>query len=210
MRKLTRTAFLALAALALPACLSLGGEGPPKIRRHSIDLPEIIVAAEEPIFGPIIVKEFASRGRYEPRVLVTDGPGQVEYLELDRWVEEPSDAVTTVIRELLASSGKFEAVAASTSEMQTDQVLDGSLIACDVVRDGAGPWRVRFAVRLEATQRSTGEMIVARAYEAERTLPGAGTEGLGAAMGDCVADVVQQALADWTYKHEIDPITRAE
>ena len=92
--------------------------------------------------------------------------------------------------------------------MQTDQVLDGSLIACDVVRGGDGPWRVRFAVRLEATQRSTGEMVVARAYEAERTLPGAGTDGLGAAMGDCVADVVQQALADWTQEHETDPITR--
>ena len=89
MRKLTRTAFLALAALALPACLSLGGEGPPKIRRHSIDLPEIIVAAEEPIFGPIIVKEFASRGRYEPRVLVTDGRLEVG---VDLAVPEPAEA----------------------------------------------------------------------------------------------------------------------
>ena len=191
-------------ALSLPGCLSLGGDAPPPIRRHSIDLPAISVETPAPVFSPIIVRGLTARGRYEPRVLVEDGPGRVEYLELDRWVEEPGRAVTTVLRETLATSGRFEAVAASTSEMQTDLVLDGSLLAFDVVRRPGQPWRARLALRLEVTKRSTGEMVATGAYEAERELSGASTDGLGAAMGECLRDITERAMDEWQAIEEAD------
>jgi len=197
MRRVSLATLVVAAALTLPGCFSLGGDEAPEIRRHSIDLPDMSAVQQAPDFGPVIVRQFASRARYEPRVVAIDGPGRVVYLDGDRWVEDPAEAVTTVLRESLATSGAFEAVAAATSEMQTDLVLDGSLLACDVLREPAGPWRVRLAVRLEVTDRRTGDMVAAESFDVQHALPGAGTDGLGAAVGRCVDDVVTQALASW-------------
>jgi len=196
-------ASLVVVALALPGCLSLGGE-PPEIRRHSIDLPEVAPPPADHVFGPIIVRQFAARGRYEPRVVVRDAPGRLTYLETDRWVEEPSEAVTTVVRESVAASGLFEAVAASTSEMRTDLVLDGALLACDLVPGGATGWSAHLVLRLEVTQRSSGEMVASSVYESRKALPGPSTDGLGAAMGDCVEEIVARAIADWRHHHRAE------
>lgn len=202
MRKTTLAALLVTAALAFPGCLGLGGRHAPEIRRHSIDLPEVVGApGVEPIFGPVIVRQFTARGRYEPRVLVIEGAGRVDYLEFDRWVEDPSQAVTTVVRESMASSGRFAAVAAATSEMRTDLVVDGAVLACDVIRRPGQPWRARLVVRLEATERGSGEMVASDAYAAERDLPGEGVEGLGAAMGECVVEIMERAMQDWEVQH---------
>ncbi len=197
MNKPQIAALLIAVAFATPGCLSLGGGEAPPIRRHSIDLPAVDVVEAETLYEPIVVRQFASRGRYELRVLVQDGPGRVSYLEHDRWVEDPAEALTTVVRETLAASGRFAAVAASTSEMQTDLVLDGALLACDVIRPAGGPWRARMAVRLEVTERSTGRMISAMSLESESDLPGASSEGLGAAIGHCIEDIVARAMALW-------------
>lgn len=205
MRTSTFAALVIAAALALPGCLGLGGKHAPDIGRHSIDLPEIVDSDVEPIFGPVIVRQFTARGRYELRVLATDGAGRVEYLDFERWVEEPSQAVTTVMREAMAASGRFAAVAAATSEMRTDLVVDGSVLACDLVREAGRPWRARLVVRIEATERGSGEMVASSSYAAERDLPGESVDGLGAAMGDCVADIIERAMAAW----EAEQVARA-
>lgn len=202
MRNTKLAAVLLVTALAVPGCLALGGKGAPPVRRHSIDLPSLGKETVEPIHGPIVVRQFASRGRYELRVLTVDAPGRVSYLELDRWAEDPSEAVTTFVRERMASSGRFAAVAPATSEMETDLVLDGALLAFDLVRPESGPPRARVALRLEVTERSTGTMVHAAAYEAERALPGEGTDGLGSATGACLEEIVEKAMAAWERAHD--------
>ena len=52
-------------------------------------------------------------------------------------------------------------------------------------------------LRLEVTDRRTGDMVAAESFDVQHALPGAGTDGLGAAVGRCVDDVVTQALASW-------------
>ena len=205
MRKSQFAALVIAAALALPGCLGLGGSHAPEIRRHSIDLPNFGDSAAEPIFGPVIVRQFTARGRYELRVLATDGAGRVEYLELDRWVEEPSQAITTFMREAMAASGRFAAVAAATSEMRTELVVEGGVLSCDLVREEGRPWRAKLVVRLEATERGSGAMVASNAYSAERDLLGESVDGLGAAMGACATDIIERAMADWAARKAAKP-----
>jgi hypothetical protein len=189
-----------LGALFTSSCLGLGGT-PPEITRHSIDLIPI-----EPVDGPatfpsLAVRAFEGRQRYEPRVLRADSDGTMTYLEFDRWLEDPADALTDVIREALSQSREFAVVGPATSAFKGELMLDGTVLVCDLLRTAEGPWRARLVLRLDAARLEDAEMLHADIYTAEVALPGRSPDGLGHAMSECAHQVVKAALVDWADAH---------
>lgn len=184
------------AAFLTSSCFGLGGS-PPVIHRHSIDLIQADEVATEPMYPSLAVRAFESRQRYEARVLRVDADGATTYLEFDRWLEDPQDALTDVVREALSHSGAFDVVAPATSGFSAAYILDGTILRCDVLRPANGPWRAQLSLRLDVARVDRAEMLHAAVYSAERALPGASTDGLGAAMTACAVQVVREALADW-------------
>ena len=186
-----------LVALGTTSCFGLGGS-PPEIHRHSIGLFEIEKVCEEPVFPSIAVRNFEGRQRYEARVLVIDeSDGTLSYYENERWLEDPRDALTDVVREGLAISGAFEVVGPVTSGFIADYILDGTVLECDVIKTTSGPWRARLALRLDAARVENSEMLNAAVYRAERDLPAADVHGVGRAMTACAKEITENAGRDW-------------
>ncbi len=190
------SAFALAAVFLTTSCLGLGGE-PPVITRHSIDLIQIESVSLDAQFPSLAVRAFEGRQRYEARVLRRDDDGTTTYLEFDRWLEDPQDALTDVVREALAQSRAFTVVGPATSGFDPELMLDGTVLACDLHRVPQGPWRARLMLRLDVARLESNEMLHAGVYTAERELPGASATGLGRAISECTAEIVAQALADW-------------
>ncbi len=188
--------FALAAALFTSGCLGLGGE-PPVIARHAIDLihPEPVAVAEQ--LPSLAVRSFEARQRYEARVLRVELDGTKTYLEFDRWLEDPQDALTDVVREALADSRLFTVVGPATSGFEGDLILDGTVLECDLLRTAEGPWRARLKLRLDVARTESSEMLHAGVYTAEHDLPGASAAGLGRTMSRCAGDVIAEALATW-------------
>jgi len=196
MRRPLLAALAIVASLFTSSCLGLGGE-PPVITRHSIDLIPIQPFDGDPLFPSIAVRNFEGRLRYGSRVLRVDGDGTTTYLAFDRWLEDPNEALTDVVREALAQSAQFTVVGPATTAFKPELMLDVTVLSCDLVRTDEGPWRARLVLRLDAARLESAEMLHAAVYKAERDLPGESSEGLGHAMSECVHDVVKAALLDW-------------
>jgi hypothetical protein len=178
------------------SCLGIGGE-PPNISRHSIDLVRMEPVTETPYFPSLAVRSFEGRQRYESRVLRLDADGTLRYLENERWLEDPRDALTDVVREALAGSQAFDVVGPATSEFQGEYMLDGTVLRCDLIASATGPWRARLVIRLDAAHLKSGEMLHAAVYAAERDLPGRSAAGIGPAITECAGEIVEEALEDW-------------
>ncbi len=196
MRAAARFGAALAAASLLAGCISLGGGGKhPDMHRHSVDTAAGVAA--RPTTAPgLAVRPFGARPRYDVRVVRRDGPEDFSYLEFERWGETPADAATDAVREGLAGGGAFAFVSAAGDALSVDRFLDGYVLAFDLLKTPAGPWKARFAVRLSLSDHA-GKMLSTAVYDAARDLPGAAADGLGPAMSAAVGDAVNRALSDW-------------
>ena len=197
-RILTR-ALLGLAA-ALPAagCIQIAPEQSTAVRRHALDV--VPVAAPEGAAGALptlAVREFTARRRYDARVVRRGTAGELTFLEFDRWVEEPAEAVTTVVREELARSGAFHGVTSAGAAFETALVLEGVLLAFDVIVGADGSETARVEMRLDLAGTTHGDLVHSGRFVAERPVAKVPGGGIGPAMSACVADAVRDALAAW-------------
>lgn len=188
--------------LAAGGCIQIGGDAVPDARRHALDDADAAaVASDAPAAdfdATLGVPLFDARARYGMRVVATDDDdgGTVTLLEFERWVEDPRDGLTDVVREALAESGAFRSVQRADSGLGSDLELRGFIKAYDLVRAGGGS-RARLRLRLTLSDRRTDEVLHTAVFQAERPVPGPDTTGLGRAMTECAGDVASQALAAW-------------
>jgi ABC-type uncharacterized transport system auxiliary subunit len=181
-------------ALLLSGCIQIGGDKVREVRRHALDVAS--VSTDTPIDASVRVSLFDARARYDLRVVAADESGTVSFLEFERWAEDPRDGLTDLVRETLAESGAFRSVQRADSGLEADMDLRGFVSACDLIRSGAGS-RARLRLRLTLSDGNTDQVRHSASYQAERPLPGDDATGLGAAMTECVGDVLTRALADW-------------
>ncbi len=189
-------AVIALASLlVLPACIQVGagGDPPPPIRRHALDAGSLESEASRAL-PAVGVHPFHGRERYDLRVVLRGPDGSIEFLEGDRWVEDPRHALTIAVTEMLGT-GAFQSATDAGAGFETELVLEGHVLACDLV---AGPdaWSALLRVRFDLAD-AEGRIVHSGTYDASRALPGASSEGLGAAMSANAAEVVRTALARW-------------
>ena len=194
-----RTRRLApLVALLAAGCIQLGpGEDAPEIRRHALDAAEVPDAGEPGALPSLAVRGFTARGRYDLRVVRREVSGQVRLQEFERWLEAPSDALTTVVRENLARSRAFASVSAAEAGFEAALVLEGSVLAFDVVDAQDGARSARLALRLDLAEARGGRLVHSATWTAERPLPDGDEAHLGPVMSACVADVVARAVPAW-------------
>ncbi len=192
-----RAAFVGMLATLLAGCVHVGPEADaPAIRRHALDLlPPPTVQLPDGVHT-LAVRDFDSRRRYEARVVRRTPEGALTFLENERFVEDPRECVTTVVREALAQSGAFRLVVPASGGFETDLLLDGNVLAFDLVEPKSGPWTAHLALRLTLAD-AHGGVLSSAALDAERPLPGPSPEGLGPALGACLREVLDRALAAW-------------
>jgi ABC-type uncharacterized transport system auxiliary subunit len=204
--------LIALIALLPAACIHVGignDAGDLVTRRHAIESrplnPETVPEADAPPAPTLSVRPFESGRRYTLRIVARDSTGGIEFLDNERWAEEPRDALTVVAREGLASCGPFQACIPATVNLSAGLTLDGDVLACDLVREATGPSRARIRLRLLLGDYGTGEVLHSGVFEATEALPGAGAEGIGPAMSAATADALRQALDAWTAAGVLGP-----
>lgn len=195
-------AAIALAALA-PGCISVGLGGKdsddvPPDRFHVLEDSADARAAAPPVAtvgGPVVaVRTFRAPGRFDRHVLRRDGPGRVAALDVDYWSDEPAHAVTDVVREALARSGRFRAAVDSADAHAADLLLEGTVQDFTVDVGEAGAARAQVRLRLTWSEPRTGTVLRSEVREAAEPVPGPGTDGLGPAMARAVTRALLAAV----------------
>jgi ABC-type uncharacterized transport system auxiliary subunit len=196
------SAFLATAALALAGCISVdvgGRKDAPVVedRFHVLDsgAPSAAPGAAD---GPMLaVRPFRAAGRLDKHVLRLAGPGRVAPMDHDWWADEPAEAVTEVVRDTLAGTGRFRAVVDPVASLGAAFWLDGVVQEFAVDAPAAGPARARVRVRFTWTDARSGDVRWTSVHDATEDVPGPGTDGLGPAMSGAVAKAARAALQSW-------------
>ncbi len=196
MRPTLRPVLLpALAVSILAGCLSLGGE-PVVIHRHALDpIPAVI---PEPLSGPVLaLRALDALARYEQRVVLRRADGRIVFLETERWVEDPADAVRIALRERLLMSGRFRSVIDAAAAFESDYTVEGTLLVCDLVEGADGSRSARLGFRLLLAETLSGRVVHDGAHIAEVELSGDGNDGLGPAMTEALGEAAAAAVNAW-------------
>jgi len=201
---MTATRFLLplalLVALLLGGCISVGiggSEPTPEIRFHVLASPATTARTKELWPISIAVRGLDVRGRYEVRVVESDGADTLRFREFERWADEPDEALTVAVRESLVAQGNFRAVLSAGSGLRADLELSGQVLAFDMVRPAEGPLRARFVARLVLSDGRSGELKRVVSVRGEQPLAGRDAAGLGTAMAAAVDQAVQELLRNW-------------
>jgi ABC-type uncharacterized transport system auxiliary subunit len=198
-----RSAILAVsfaALLATAACIrvGIGGEAAPSLERvHSLGEVTFSKSAGPKSSETLVVQPLRGRKRFDERVLREEPDGRVAILESEHWAETPPEAATDAIREALARSGAFAAVATPSSGLASTRALNGYVLAFHVLRPEKGSWRAIFRARLELVDPANGALLSGGVYEGAADLPHDSLDGLGAAMTRAVGDAVTVAISQW-------------
>ena len=102
-----------LLAFLLAGCVSVGLGGKaddPVIRFHTMDGAVSVPKAASAAGTSVALREFTLRDRYELRVIIRTSDATVEFLDLERWADEPREAISIAVAQALAESGTFAQV----------------------------------------------------------------------------------------------------
>lgn len=191
------------AAFLLPACIHVGIGGKkdkdaPVERFHVLEAPPP-AASPAPEAGaalPVVgVRAFRIADRFARHVVRRDGPGVATPLDHELWADEPFVAVTELVKETLARSGRVRAAVDAVDAHEVDVLLQGHLQELSVEMPGTQPARALLRVRLTWSDPRTGRVLRTAVHEAAEPLPGPDAAGLGPAMAQAVVRVVGEAIA---------------
>ncbi|HUT32733.1 MAG TPA: ABC-type transport auxiliary lipoprotein family protein [Planctomycetota bacterium] len=182
----------AMSALLLAGCSILSRPFVP-VRYYSIDPP-----AAEPRPGTqpadliLAVRALGSAPRYRERILFRRGALAAGFHENDRWVEPPSDMVTTVLRRTLEAGGIARVVADDRLVRRPDLLLDGCLTRFDEVQRDPH-WLAECEIELVLKQADDGSVLFAGRFAASRDAGGKTTAAFVEAMRAAAAEVAAKA-----------------
>ena len=190
-----RPVLLALPlALALPGCISLGGEPPESLLTLSPAArapagPGVAAGAERPV---IAVLAFDTPAKLDVlRVPVAVSDTELAYLQEAFWVEKPARLFRRLVGETIRARGQAMVVDGDDTATLATLTVQGTLI--DMGYDAASASAV---VRFDAVRIAKDGTVTTRRFEASESGVTADARSVGAAL-NAAANRVAAEVADW-------------
>ncbi|MFC0204281.1 ABC-type transport auxiliary lipoprotein family protein [Novosphingobium soli] len=192
--RLAPALLAAVAALALPGCVSIGGKPPEQLLRLTPDetAPAGATASGQLTEAIVVLDLESDRGLDVLRVPVTVDPSRVAYLKDAQWIEKPSRQFRSLLAETLrARSGKL------VVEGGDFEVTGRTLIGGRLLQMGFDAQRGAVVVRFDAIRSERGtQPLETRRFEAVVNGIEPKPEAVGPALNQAANDVARQ-VADW-------------
>lgn len=190
-----RPVLLALPlALALPGCISLGGEPPESLLTLSPAArapagPGVAAGAERPV---IAVLAFDTPAKLDVlRVPVAVSDTELAYLQEAFWVEKPARLFRRLVGETIRARGQAMVVDGDDTATLATMTVQGTLI--DMGYDAASASAV---VRFDAVRIAKDGTVTTRRFEASESGVTADARSVGAGL-NAAANRVAADVADW-------------
>jgi cholesterol transport system auxiliary component len=188
-----RLSVLAL-ALALPGCISLGGEPPESLLTLSPAArapagPEVAGGAERPVIAVLPFDTPAKLDVLRVPVAVTDT--ELAYLQEAFWVEKPARLFRQLVGETIRARGTAMVVDGNEIASMPTVTLQGTLI--DMGFDAATSEAV---VRFDAVRTGKDGAVTTRRFEAREGGVTADARSVGAGL-NAAANTVAADVAEW-------------
>ncbi|MFY7744197.1 MAG: ABC-type transport auxiliary lipoprotein family protein [Erythrobacter sp.] len=190
-----RPVLLALPlALALPGCISLGGEPPESLLTLSPAArapagPGVPAGAERPV---IAVLAFDTPAKLDVlRVPVAVSDTELAYLQEAFWVEKPARLFRRLVGETIRARGQAMVVDGDDTATLATMTVQGTLI--DMGYDAASASAV---VRFDAVRIAKDGTVTTRRFEASESGVTADARSVGAGL-NAAANRVAADVADW-------------
>ena len=181
-------------ALALPGCISLGGEPPESLLTLSPETrapvgPGVAPGASGPVIAVLGIDTPAKLDVLRVPVAVSDT--EVAYLQDAFWVEKPARLFRRLLGETIRARGNAMVLDGDDTATLATVTIRGTLI--EMGYDAAGSAAV---VRFDAVRISDGGTVITRRFEARETGVAAAARPVGAALNRA-ANRVAGEVADW-------------
>lgn len=181
-------------ALALPGCISLGGEPPASLLTLSPAAtapagPGVPAGAERQV---VAVLAFDTPAKLDViRVPVAVSDTELAYLQEAFWVEKPARLFRRLVGETIRARGQAMVIDGDDTTTLATVTLQGTLI--DMGYDAQTSSAV---VRFDAVRIAKDGAVTTRRFEARETGVTADTRAVGAAL-NVAANRVAKDIADW-------------
>ena len=193
MPRMTSPALLALALLiALPGCVSLGGDPPASLLTLSPEASAPVGAGSTSAQPVIAILTIDTPAKLDVlRVPVTVSDTEIAYLQEAYWIEKPARLFRRLVGETIRSRGKAMVVDGDNTATLATLTLKGTLI--DLGYDAPTSSAL---VRFDAVRIDNDGKVTTRRFEARETGVIAETRAVGAAL-NVAANKVAREVADW-------------
>lgn len=192
--KLRPVLFALPLALALPGCISLGGEPPESLLTLSPATrapagPGVTTGADRPV---IAVLPFDTPAKLDVlRVPVAVSDTELAYLQEAFWVEKPARLFRRLVGETIRARGAAMVIDGDDTATLATVTVQGTLI--DMGYDAATSSAV---VRFDAVRIAKDGTVATRRFEARESGVTADARSVGAAL-NTAANAVAADVADW-------------
>ena len=193
MPRMTSPALLALALLiALPGCVSLGGDPPASLLTLSPEASAPVGAGSTSAQPVIAILTIDTPAKLDVlRVPVTVSDTEIAYLQEAYWIEKPARLFRRLVGETIRSRGTAMVIDGDNTATLATLTLKGTLI--DMGYDAP---TASVVVRFDAVRIDKDGKVATRRFEARKTGIVAETRAVGAGL-NAAANTVAREVADW-------------
>ncbi|MEW5787124.1 MAG: ABC-type transport auxiliary lipoprotein family protein [Pseudomonadota bacterium] len=190
-----RSALLVLVLLALAGCSPLAGRPQPVVT-HVLTLPPAPATPAGAGRGSLILAPVDAPDVHQALNLIySRSPGTLAQYQYARWSDLPPRAFAALLRQRLAESGQFQAVAGLGAGVRGDWQLNVRL--AEFHHDAATPpGNGRVVLDAELVDRRDGRLVDRRVFRAEAPAPSFDAAGAARALGEASGRVLDD-LATW-------------
>ena len=139
---------------------------------------------------------------YKQRMVYRDNDFAIGYDDYHQWAELPRDAITRMVVDGLAASGRFADSGYAHDLARPDYILTGQLRRLDELR-AHDPWTAYCEVRFELRDRNEAVILWSETLSAEVLLESNTPLGFAAAASQAAVHVAAQAV-ERIVRHEFD------
>ena len=167
-----RTGILGAMGVAALAMLSACGAARP-VKYFTLNpspMPEPRDVENARFSAAIVVGRITANHLYrDDRIVYGTGGVELGTYEYNRWAEEPSEMLETMIVQTLRSKTEYRSVARMSSSMRGDYLLRGHLYSLEEIDNPA--LVARFSIALELLQIKTNTLVWKQSYTHDEAVP---------------------------------------
>lgn len=190
-----RLTLLSLALLALAGCSPLAGR-PQPVLTYVLAAPPATAAPAGPGRDSLILPPVDAPDVHQALNLIySRSPGTLAQYQYARWSDLPPRAFSALLRQRLAESGQFQAVAYLGSGVRGDWQLNTRL--AEFHHDAASPpGTARVSLEAELVDRRDGHLVARQQFRAEAPVASFDAAGAARALGEASGRLLDD-LAAW-------------